>query len=105
MDNVLKFKGFANRTTWWFATIATSVATLLPQGMLEGIHSQHSTIAVVIIAILAVAMMIGLWWVQIAVYKARLNEAGWSGWWMLCPGVNIVVAGFFKRKTEENKYD
>ena len=35
------------------------------------------------------------------IYKRRLNDAGWSGWWMLFPVLNLVVAGFFV--TEETK--
>ena len=40
----------------------------------------------------------------ISMYKARLNDAGWSGWWQLFPVLNIVVAGFFASKDEDNPY-
>ena len=42
---------------------------------------------------------------SIAINKARLNDAGWSGWWMLMPILNIIVMGFFKTKEEDNKYN
>ena len=41
---------------------------------------------------------------NIAINKARLNDAGWSGWWMLLPLLNIIVMGFFPTKIEDNKY-
>ena len=41
---------------------------------------------------------------SITIFKRRLNDAGWSGWWQLFPILNFVVAGFFKSKTEDNKY-
>ena len=41
---------------------------------------------------------------HIAINKARLNDAGWSGWWQLFPILNIVVMGFFKTKEDDNKY-
>ena len=41
---------------------------------------------------------------NIAINKARLNDAGWSGWWMLFPVLNLIVMGFFATKEEDNKY-
>ena len=104
MEDMLKFKGFADRTTWWIAMITVGLAGIMPPALIESIHSGHSTAAVVIIGVLAFVIWAVLAWIQVAVYKARLNQAGWSGWWMLFPVLNIVVAGFFKPKMEDNKY-
>ena len=41
---------------------------------------------------------------SIVIFKRRLNDAGWSGWWQLFPILNIIVAGFFKTKVEGNDY-
>ena len=34
----------------------------------------------------------------ITIFKRRLNDAGWSGWWMLFPLLNWIVAGFSPTK-------
>ena len=41
---------------------------------------------------------------SIVIYKRRLNDAGWNGWWMFLPILNIIVAGFFSTKEENNPY-
>ena len=52
----------------------------------------------------ALIALIGLSVAWLGLFKARLNDAGWSGWWVFFPLINIIVAGFFKTKEEDNRF-
>ena len=56
------------------------------------------------LGIAALIALIGLSVAWLGLFKARLNDAGWSGWWVFFPLINIIVAGFFKTKEEDNRF-
>ena len=108
MDDILKFKGMMeSRLEYFFSIVALNLASLLPEALANSLHSGHGTFAIwfiVALSIIMMAILVDFTYLTISVLKARLNSAGWSGWWMLCPGVNVVVPLFFKAKFEGNKY-
>ena len=91
IKQVMKFNGTASRTNFWvFQAIGLGFFyVLIPAMAVSG--EAGATFA----AVLLLLGLIPFTWAGIAVSKARFNEAGWSGWWMLMPIVNIVVPGFF----------
>ena len=93
---ILKFRGLLNRMMWWPLAISLALVSMMMEFALEmpDITFSASIVALVVSIIVA--------YIHIAINKARLNEAGWSGWWMLVPILNVVVMGFFP--PVESKY-
>lgn len=100
---IMKFKGTASRTNFWVISILSALVTQIVSVAMTGVGIENAGTGTEGIAVLValVTIVIHLW-ISIAMYKARLNEAGWSGWWMLMPVVNIVVAGFFGPEEESD---
>ena len=80
----------ATRTNFWMFLLVTNIISLILA--MTGFGA--------LILVLTVALIIP----SIAINKARCNDAGWSGWWMLFPFLNWIVMGFFPTKTTDNKY-
>ena len=95
MKQIMKFNGTASRTAWWLSQIAIGVISLGLPATAAGTESAG-------LALFWLTATIPVTWFAIAVNKARLNEAGWSGWWQLMPIVNLVVPGFFGPEEESD---
>ena len=93
MKQIMKFNGTMPRTEWWIAQIAMVFWT-----MVAPVLGANSDAFIVIWLISLLPLM----WFSVAINKARLNEAGWSGWWQLMPIVNLVVPGFFGPEEESD---
>ena len=93
MKKIMKFESTMPRTEWWIAQIAMAFWT-----MVAPVLGANSDAFIVMWLISLLPLM----WFSIAINKARLNEAGWSGWWMLMPVVNFVVPGFFGPEEKES---
>ena len=94
------FEWNATRTNFWmFNLLAFVIFFIIGVGQGASIGSALSFWVITEI-VLTLAFLIP----NIAINKARCNDAGWSGWWMICPIMNIVVMGFFPTKIEDNKY-
>ena len=94
MKKVMKFEGTVSRTVWWIAPLVAALVFSLIATVAATVVSQGPTSDSVAAVIVMVSMIASMWFV-IAINKARFNEAGWSGWWMFVPIVNLVVPGFF----------
>ena len=57
----------------------------------------------------ALMASIGLSWAWLGLFKARLNDAGWSGWWIFFPLINIIarsslIDGKIKKMEQDGDY-
>ena len=93
----MKFDAHVTRTQYWVSLIIASLVVPLVVAMLIAIHQEIGLL-------LATLLTCALIWFQFALQKARLNDAGWCGWWMLVPIVNFIVPGFFATKDDDNPY-
>ena len=100
MKKYFNFEWNATRKNFWMFTLFVLIISTLitaAQGVAVG---PVLTFWIIVNLIFSLALIIP----NIAINKARLNDAGWSGWWMLLPILNIIVMGFFPTKIEDNKY-
>ena len=101
--NIKKYFNFEWNATrknfWMFTVFVIIISTIISaaQGVAIG---PVLTFWLIVNLVFSLALIIP----NIAINKARLNDAGWSGWWMLLPILNIIVMGLFPTKTEDNKY-
>ena len=84
------FEWNATRTNFWMFLLMTNIVSIIL--VMTGLEA--------LILVLTVALIIP----NISINKARCNDAGYSGWWMLFPFLNWIIMGFFPTKLEDNKY-
>lgn len=48
-----------------------------------------------------VYLLINLTWIVFCI--KRIHDAGWSGWWVIVPVLNLYLT-FFKKSDDENKW-
>ena len=95
IKEMMTWKGTSTRKTFWLAQLILLGVSIL--GAVVGVATQpdlpygQTTIAELVVYLAII-------YPTITIFKRRLNDAGWSGWWMLVPVLNWVVAGFFKSK-------
>ena len=102
MTKYFQFDWTATRKEFWLTTLA--FLGIIVVAVLIGAATQPQLFQANQLTAAELIVHLGLFIPYIAVYKARLNDAGWSGWWQLFPVLNIVVAGFFASKDEDNPY-
>ncbi len=93
--NITKYFTFdykIKRTEFWVSMIVFAVVSVILQQLSVALIDPTGAIAFLV----ALAFILP----NVSIYKARLNDAGWSGWWMLLPVLNVVVAGFFKSEDD-----
>lgn len=100
LKNLFSFNRLTERTEFWIVAIAIAVLNSIVTSFSAGLSIEviNGTLTAIEYAPnpIVIPYIIAIAWIKIALYKTRLNDAGWSGWWMLFPILNIVVAGFFK---------
>ena len=98
----LTFRGLSTRKQFWLTQLVIlgvlfigEVIGGLTQPLLAAAHGTTFASAIAFFLVIPSSIII---------FKRRLNDAGWSGWWMLVPGLNWIVAGFFGTKIVNNKH-
>lgn len=119
IDGVKKYFSFNGRTSrkeFWFYILYVSIIYIAfcvinivttftgPSGLMKDAFGSDRTIIEIIHVIIDNIVIIGLTLPTLCITVRRLHDSNKSGWFILCPVVNIVFL-FFKSKDENNKYD
>jgi uncharacterized membrane protein YhaH (DUF805 family) len=89
----------AARKEWWGTNARSIFLTLLFAGIIGSMVQGTAGETIVGIIVLAFGLI-----PIIVVCIRRMHDIGKSGWWSLIPFVGFVMGGFFRGKTEDNKY-
>ena len=91
----MSFGGYLTIKEFWIGFLAIFVS----QVIMEAARADGG-----FLGFAALIASIGLSVASLGLCKARLNDAGWSGWWVFFPFLNIIVAGFFETEEEGNRF-
>lgn len=95
------FSGRASRSEYWwwylFTCIVGGVASVIDTNTNLFLYLDKETA----IGIISLVFSVLLWLPSLAVAVRRYHDSEHSGWWILCPIVNIVLL-FFPSKADEN---
>ena len=83
------FTGVASRSEYWWFYLFTSVVTFI--------------VSAINFPVIRLLVSLAFLLPSLGVAVRRMHDSGHSGWWVICPIVNIVFL-FFPTKTYGNKY-
>lgn len=72
---------------------------LMLMGATNHIAASHHTLVSLVWFLVSLVLLLGI----VFAMKDRLNDFGWSGWWMLIPFVSLVIL-FVPGDAGPNKY-
>ena len=94
MKDILKFKGTVGRQRWWITMLLLLFPVLYIEAMIEAFDKVEPTFGSLLVMFIAIFVAFFLWYVKLTTSVARIKETGASGWWVLFPFVNFIIAGF-----------
>ena len=100
MKDILKFKGTVGRQRWWVTMLLLMIPTFYIEAMINTFDKVEPTFGSLFIMLITIFLAMFVWYVKLTTSVARIKETGASGWWVLFPIVNFIIAGFFGPNTK-----
>ena len=103
LNDTITWNGESTRKEFWLTQLMFIGAFILAAGFagfIAGMNNPNNAEEAGALAgqYVGSIMQFVLLYPAITIFKRRLNNAGWSGWWMLFPILNWIVAGLFPSK-------
>jgi len=94
LKNYCTFTGRAQRREYWWFVLFNSLISI-GISIIAAIFGDHHVLS------LLYALFVFLPGLAVAI--RRNHDAGYSGWWILCPVFNLILM-FFKSEPEDNRF-
>ena len=103
MKDILKFKGTIGRQQWWVTMLLLLIPATYIEVMVNAFDKVEPTLGSLFIMLITMFLALFIWYVKLTTSVARIKETGASGWWVLFPVVNFIIAGFIGPSIKELK--